>query len=88
VSDELPISYEQMRSLVVESLAQAGGGQLNDLRTAIPQVAGKHGLPPNLPHQPGPRGVHLGYRCAAMSPGLNPMPACPVRTRPAETARD
>lgn len=39
----LPISYEQLRSLVVEWLSQAGGGQLNTLRTAIASLAIKQG---------------------------------------------
>jgi hypothetical protein len=57
VDDQLPISYEQMRSLVVEFLSQAGGGQMNDLRTAIPRLAEKHGHLSKISQQ-----LEMGYK--------------------------
>lgn len=39
----LTLSYEQLRSLLIEWLSQAGGGQLNNLRTAIASLAIKQG---------------------------------------------
>jgi hypothetical protein len=35
----LPIGYEELRSLVIDWVSQASGGQLNDLRTAIARIA-------------------------------------------------
>jgi hypothetical protein len=42
VSDQLgnlPLSYEELRSLVIESLSRVDNGQINDLRTAIAELA-------------------------------------------------
>jgi hypothetical protein len=55
----LSISYEQMRSLVVEALASTQRGQFNDLRTSVARVAVAHG------HAPDPitnSGSHGRYR--------------------------
>jgi hypothetical protein len=43
-ADRIDLTYEQLRSVMVEMLRGGGGGQLNDLRTAIPAVAMRIGL--------------------------------------------
>ena len=43
MGDQLPISYEQMRSLVVEVLSQSAFGQFDDLRTSVAKVADDRG---------------------------------------------
>src|SRR5689334_908817 len=36
---DLPVSYEELRSLLIDWLSHVSGGQLNDLRTAIANLA-------------------------------------------------
>ena len=64
-ADNLKLSYEQLRSVMVEMLRGAGGGQLNDLNTAVPAVAMKMGLmadPAGPPQNTGGvRMIHHGY---------------------------
>lgn len=63
-AENLTLTYEQLRSLVVETLRESSGGQFNDLRRQVPAVAMKLGLmtdPNGPPATGGPRLIRMGY---------------------------
>jgi hypothetical protein len=46
-ADNLNLSYEQLRSVMIEMFRSGGGSQLNQLQTAVPAVAMRMGLMPD-----------------------------------------
>jgi hypothetical protein len=64
-ASNLNLSYEQLRSVMVEMLRSGGGSRLNDLKTAVPAVAMRMGLmaDPAGPSQntDGPQVIRYGY---------------------------